>query len=193
MPKRRVRQVSWEVESERMLVTPAMERRIRKGVLQRAKQDLSELTDATTDEEAFYALPRAATAAYYLERFEEAEGLARRSIMLAEQFKDSWHYGNAVHAGYTVLGLLALRSQRTPQAVEALFASGNVGGSPQLASFGPSMQLARELLKAGEPESVLAYLDQCRAFWKSGGLWLSIWERKIRRGATPNFIMNLYR
>ena len=193
MPIRRVKQVSWEVESERMVVTPAMERRMRKAVLQRAEKELSELANASTDEEAFYSLPSAASAAYYLGLLEEAERLARRSIELAERFKDNWNYSNALHAGHTVLGLLALRNKSTKQAVEELHASGSVRGSAQLGSFGPTMQLARELLKAGESESVLAYFEQCRSFWKSGTLWLSIWEKKVKRGAMPNFVMNLYR
>ena len=176
-----------------MEVTPAMERRIQKAVLQRAENKLSELADASTDEEAFYALPSAASAAYYLGLFEEAERLARRSITLAEQFKENWNYGNALHVGHTVLGLLALRSKSTQQAVEALHASGSVSGSPQLGSFGPTMLLARELLKAGQTKSVLAYFEQCRYFWKSGSLWLSLWEKKVKRGAMPNFFMNLYR
>jgi tetratricopeptide (TPR) repeat protein len=193
MPKRHVKKVSWEVESERLVVKPAMERRIRKAVLQRAEKELSELADASTDEDAFYALPNAASAAYHLGLFKEAERHARRSITLAEQFKDNWNYSNALHAGHTALGLLALRSKSIQQAVEALRASGSVRGSPQLGSFGPTMQLARELLKAGESESVLAYFEQCRSFWKSGSLWLSIWEKKVKRGAMPNFFMNLYR
>ena len=71
--------------------------------------------------------------------------------------------------------------------------SGDTPGSPQLNSFGPSMRLARELLRSGESEAVLAYFAQCRRFWKMGQTWLNIWERKVARGAIPTFFMQLHR
>jgi hypothetical protein len=193
MPKRQVKQISWEVESERLVVTPAMRRRVHKAVLRHANKVLARLADASTDEELFHALPRAASAAYHLGRFDEAERFARRCISLAHQFDESWNCGNALHAGHTVLGLIALQKRCMPEAIEALHASGAVRGSPQLGSFGPTMQLARKLLEEGESESVLAYFEQCRSFWKCGSLWLSIWEKKVKRGAMPNFLMNLHR
>lgn len=193
MPKRLVKQISWEVESERLKVTPAMERRTAKLVIERSEKALAELAAITTEEQAFYAIPSAATAAYYLGRFSEAEQLANKSIAIAAGFTDNWNHSNALHAGHTVLGLLALRNGDVSRAVRELHASGDIKGSPQLGSFGPTMQLARELLRRGEAKGVVAYLHQCRVFWKSGGLYLSIWEKKIMRGVVPNFLMNLYR
>lgn len=43
-----------------------------------------------------------------------------------------------------------------------------VVGSPQLKSFGPSMGLAKELVRDGEKEAVIEYLKLCAQFWESG-------------------------
>jgi hypothetical protein len=68
-----------------------------------------------------------------------------------------------------------------------------MSGSPQLNSFGPTMQLAKALLRAGETRAVLNYLAQCRVFWTAGKTWLDLWEAKIHEGQVPNFAMGLYR
>lgn len=193
MPKRTVKRVCWELESERTKLTPAMERRIFKSVVTRSEKVLREFTELTEEEKLFYEIPTAALAAYNLQRYSEAAELARRSIALAESFKDNWNYANAIHYGHTVLGLLALRENNPQGAIEQLHASSHASGSPQLGSFGPLMQLAKELLKQGQAEQVLIFLHQCRTFWKMGDSWISIWEKKIARGAIPNFFMNLYR
>ena len=128
-------------------------------------------------------------AAYHLGEFTLAREIAEGALSLAESFKDNWNYGNALHYGHTVLGLLALRSGDTAVASAELIASGEVPGSPQLGSFGPSMRLARELLKVGCKEPVVLYFHLCRAFWKMGDIWLDLWEKKVARGAIPLFIM----
>jgi hypothetical protein len=193
MPKRVVRRVPWEIESERMVITPAMKRRIRKGVVKRSIETLSEFYRMEREDDLFYALPATAFAALNLDRESEAADLSRRAVAAAASHEQDWNYGNALHAGHTVLGLLALKAGDTDKAKEHLKASGDVRGSPQLNSFGPSMQLARELLLAGETEAVLDFFDRCRRFWKAGALWLDVWGRKVRRGAVPNFFVNLNR
>jgi hypothetical protein len=192
MPKRRVKQISWEVMSESMKVTPAMERRIWKGVLISSEKSLLELSQMVTDEKIFYALPRASISAYNLSRYSEAAELAHRAITSAESFKTNWNFSNALHSGHTVLGLLALRDGQIPKAISELHASANVSGSPQLGSFGPSMRLAKGLLEKSEIAQVLVYLEACKNFWEMGHSWITVWEKKISRGAVPNFYMNLY-
>jgi len=192
MPKRRVKQVSWEIESERLPVTAAMKRRTNKRRLVNAAASLSELDTAATLEEAFYALAPAAFGAYDLGKFAEAEAIARRALKVSPSFEDDWNHGNAMFAGHTVLGLLALRRGDVEQAVNELRASAENKGSPQLASFGPTMRLAKELVELGKKDEVIAFLHQCLTFWKMGHTWVEVWEKKIRRGAVPNFLMNLH-
>jgi tetratricopeptide (TPR) repeat protein len=192
MPKRRVKQVSWEIESERLPITAAMKRRWEKLGLVRAAASLSELEAATTQEEVFYAVAQAAFGAYDLKMFVEAEAIAQRALDISPSFEDNWNYGNAMFAGHTVLGLLALRRRDVEQAVHRLQASAENSGSPQLASFGPTMRLAKELVELGKRDEVIAFLHRCLAFWKMGNTWVEVWEKKIKRGAVPNFFMNLH-
>ena len=192
MPKRRVKRVSWEVESERLLITPSMQRRMRKTRLVRATDSFSKWEKAITQEEAFYAVADAAFAAYDLGKFSEAEAIAHRAMQLAPLFKDNWNVGNALFAGHTVFGLLALRRSDVELAIQELLTSAKNPGSPQLGSFGPTMRLAKELVELGKTEEVIAFLHQCLAFWKMGNPWVEVWEKKIRRGLVPNFFMNLH-
>jgi hypothetical protein len=193
MPRRTVKRFRYESEIERTPLTPALERRLRKVALDRAPGELAEWHAANNDEERFYAAPNACMAAYMLCDRPLALNLAKESLALAQSFKDNWNFGNAVHYGHTVLGLLSLQDDNLSQAVAELHASGATPGSPQLDSFGPTMHLARDVLRRGEQQAVLHYLQQCRRFWKMGTRWLDIWEMKVSRGAMPTFFMQLYR
>jgi hypothetical protein len=68
-----------------------------------------------------------------------------------------------------------------------LLASAETTGSPVLCSFGPSMELARELLGRGERDVVLRYLERCSSFWKHGAEQLSRWAAAIERNEAPDF------
>ena len=111
---------------------------------------------------------------------------------LASLFEENWNAGNALFAGHTVLGLLALRRGDVELAIQELRTSAKNRDSPQLRSFGPTMRLAKELLELGKTEEVIAFLHHCLAFWKMGSLWVEVWEKKIRRGLVPNFFMSLH-
>jgi hypothetical protein len=67
-------------------------------------------------------------------------------------------------------------------------------GSPTLNSFGPDMSLAKDLLEAGERDSVLQFFDQCRAFWKKSALErrLDDWSTVVKGCCRlPDFGSNL--
>jgi hypothetical protein len=132
-------------------------------------------------------------AAFQLGRLSQAKQLAEQTLTLAPCFRENWNDGNAIHFGHTVLGLVALTESDIAAAVVELRKAGETLGSPQLNSFGPTMQLARALLKRGETDAVLAYLQQCRKFWTSGTTWLDLWEQKIRKGQVPNCFQHGYR
>jgi hypothetical protein len=115
----------------------------------------------------------------------------------AEQLIDArsssaaWQPGDAVHKANLVLGRIALGEGRIADAVKFLQASAMTDGSPSLGSFGPNMQLAKDLLAFGERAAVLAYLERCRTFWKMGGERLDRWTEEVRAGITPDFGPNL--
>lgn len=106
-----------------------------------------------------------------------------------------WDYGNVVHNGNQILGRCALREGRLADANGYLLKAGATPGSPQLNSFGPQMQLARELLENGERETVLEYLDLVSRFWASDGeqsrlsrehaAFIAEWKREIAEGKVP--------
>ena len=182
----------WAVMSEEIAWTAEQAAAIRKVVLDAAPVTLAEFDAATSDEARFYALPRATFAAYHLERFTLAKAHAQLALTLAENFKDNWNFGNAVHSAHSILGLLALDAGDRSSALTALQAAGATPGSPQLNSFGPTMQLAIALLELGEREAVLNYLDQCAVFWRLGNSKLAIWRRKIAAGSMPNFFSHRF-
>jgi tetratricopeptide (TPR) repeat protein len=182
--------MTYEEETEKAPFTPEMEDAFLQYFVTRAPAELAKLASAQSESEAFVHLPRAAAAAFHLGQLGEAKEYAERALALAPSYRDNWNYGNAVHLGHTVIGLLALTEGNLVKAVAELHESATTPGSPQLNSFGPTMQLAKALLREGEVVAVLEYLDGCRVFWEMGGTWLSLWERKIRAGQVPNFFQH---
>ena len=125
-------------ESEMEATPPSTEQLadLQARVLERAAAEVAAAQHATDAAELFIALPSAAIAAFRLGQYADAEDFAQQCLSLAPQFARTWNHGNAIHFGYTTLGLLAL---------------------------------------------------------ERGGLWLDLWEAKVRSGGLPNFAMNLYR
>jgi hypothetical protein len=96
-----------------------------------------------------------------------------------------------VHRANIVLGLAAVRQGDVDRANQYLTAAGQVGSSPALSTFGPNMQLAKELLERGERDAVLGYLRECASFWSSGRKDLDNWTNQITRGEAPDFGANV--
>jgi hypothetical protein len=185
--------MSFEADSEITPLTPDQEAQLRALATDRAPELLAALNTADSAESRFYALPDAALAAYRLGNLGHAVELAAEALELARSYPDNWNFGNALHLAHTVQGLVALGRDDVGVAVDELASAGATPGSPQLDSFGPSMELARALLKRGQTEPVLKYLAQCRVFWKMGTTWLNLWEPMVRAGRVPNCFMNAYR
>jgi tetratricopeptide (TPR) repeat protein len=185
--------MGFEAQSEAIPLTPEQEAELRSVALASAPKELAAVDSAKTEEELFYALPSATLAAFHLGNYAYAKELAERALALAPSYGENWNYGNAVHSAHSVLGLLALVNGAKMEAIEELRKAGATPGSPQLNSFGPTMQLAKALLRQGESAAVLAYFEQCRSFWTHGNVWLELWDEKVRAGGVPNFFMHAYR
>ena len=179
--------MNYEATTEQAPFTAEQESALRQIVIDRAPSALQRLADAEDDAAAFRFLPSAAFAAFHLGRFGDAREFAERTLALAATHTKNWNYGNAIHIGHAVLGLLAVNAEDYSTAAQELHASGGTPGSPQLKTFGPTMQLAKALLQRGRTEPVLAYFIQCRAFWEMGETWLDLWEGMVREGRVPNF------
>jgi len=150
-----------------------------------------DLSAATNEVERFYALNRAAKKALKAGKTEEARGFANELARLAPAYTNDWNYGNAIQDSNQVLGRIALKEGNVAEAKKRLLDSAESKGSPQMNSFGPNMQLAKELLAKGETQVVVDYLQRCERFWKMGSDRLAGWAQAINMGETPNFGANL--
>ncbi len=134
------------------------------------------------------ALSERAKAALKAGALQKATAFARE--MLASHDQNNYN-GDMIHDGNMVLGLVAMREGNIAQAKTYLLESGRTSGSPVLGSFGPSMNLAKELLEKGEKDVVLEYFSLCKVFWKLHPETLDLWSAKVREGGMPDFSMNL--
>ena len=120
--------------------------------------------------------------------FDDAKKFAEE--MLHDQTA-GWNRGNQIHHGNLILGRIALVSGNVDEAKSRLLLAGKTKGSPQLNSFGPNMQLAKELLERGETEVVLEYFELCKKFWTSSNRKLENWENDVKSNHVPQFGGNL--
>ena len=150
-----------------------------------------DLDAAESDTERFYALNHAAKNAWRKGDIEKARALATEMEGLLPKYKNDWNYGNAVQDANQVHGLIALRAGNVAEAKRRLLASADSNGSPQMNSFGPNMQLAKNLLEKGERAVVLEYFQRCGKFWGMGKDKLAAWTASVKNGEIPNFGANL--
>lgn len=158
------------------------------GRLQAATQKLSE---ATNNEDRFYALDDAAKENFVAGDIETAGKFANELLKLAPDFKGNWNYGNAIQDGNLVLGRIAMRQGKVQEAGQYLLAAGASPGSPQMNSFGPNMSLAKDVLGKGQRDVVLQYFELCRKFWKMDYGKLDEWRDEVKAGKIPDFGANL--
>ncbi len=88
-----------------------------------------------------------------------------KKMLIENTDRRSWQYGNIVYEANELLGRAALREGHLADARRYLLEAGRTPGSPQLDSFGPANELAKELLQKGERRVVLEYLDLISRFW----------------------------
>jgi hypothetical protein len=140
----------------------------------------------------FYGLKEAAQAAFDAGDLNAAENYAHELLADAPSYPKDWNYGNAIFFGNMLLGRVALlRDKNVALARNLLIASGKTPGSPQLNSFGPNMSLAKDLLAAGERDTVLEFFGECRSFWKQHLSKLDQWAATVKGGGDPDFGANL--
>jgi len=159
---------------------------------QREKSQILEQTLPSEPRDRFYRLAEIAKAEIDAGQYDKAQAYATELLDDAPKYPDDWNYGNAIFYGNTILGRVAIeRDNNVAQADSYLASSVATPGSPQLDAAGPNMTLAKDLLSAGERDSVLDFLDRCRSFWKINNNQLDEWSNDIRDGAAPNFGANL--
>jgi len=120
-----------------------------------------------------------AGAAFKIGDFEGAAALAKLYLHSADR--------NATQKANTILGRVALRAGDIGASKQYLLDSSGTTAAHDIATYGPAMALARELLEKGERPTVLEYLEKCLILWPRGENTLRSWISDIRNGATPNF------
>jgi hypothetical protein len=139
----------------------------------------------------FHRLSELAKSAYDAGELQKAAKYADESLKARAKYYPGSGDGNSVHYANIVLGRIALKRGDAKHAGEFLLKAGQTPGSPNLDSFGPNMSLAKELLEAGEKETVLQYFELCRKFWTSHGEILDDWTKEVKAGQIPEFGANL--
>ncbi len=133
----------------------------------------------------FYVVSKEIDEALFVNDLGVVEALANEYLQLAEKFKKNWNYGNAIHGANIALGIVEVRKGNIENAGEFLVAAGKSNGSPQLDSFGPDLTLANVLLKKGQNEAVVHYLNGVQRFWEMDQGRLAQWIEAISRGNRP--------
>ncbi|HEV2687203.1 MAG TPA: hypothetical protein VGV35_01575, partial [Bryobacteraceae bacterium] len=137
-------------------------------------------------------LARAAMDAGELERAETlAKGLLALTPKIEVDPKLSRGVDDMRHHSFLILGRVALRRGDVDAAKADLLDAGRVGSGVMLASLGPNMMLAKELLEKGEKDVVLQYIGLCRRFWYFADR-MTPWIVAIAKGEMPNFGDKLY-
>lgn len=130
------------------------------------KMILLKASMAKNDYSRWVSLDEAAELAYKIKDYEGAKNYALESLSLSSSHISDWNYGNSIHNSNMTRGRISLRNGDLNKAKDYLLASAKSPGSPQLATFGPSLKLADELLQNNESTAVLSYLHSISRFWE---------------------------
>jgi hypothetical protein len=158
---------------------------------ERFKIAMTRLSSADTPAKRFYALGDAAKGSFAAGKIADAKKYAEELLSLVPQFKDDRDYGTAMFNANLVLGRVALREGKVEDAKRCLITAGQSPLTPALASSGPNMSLANDLLAKGERQVVQDFLEQCRRLWLSNVGQLDKWIEEVKSGKTPDFGPNL--
>ena len=149
----------------------------------KALEELENAYNQSTGLERAALLEQLSKAALIAEKMEKAREYAE---LMLSQSDSEWNRENHIHHGNITLGKLAVAAGDVETASQHLLKAADTSGSPSLDSFGPDMNLAKELLKKGEKDAVLEYLALCSKFWESGKERLDQWTKSIEREEMPS-------
>jgi beta-lactamase regulating signal transducer with metallopeptidase domain len=120
---------------------------------------------------------------------ERSRRFAEDLLELAPRFQTDPRYGTAIYKANMVLGSLALKAGERKAAVRYMRRASAAPVSEELeyASWIPALSLPRDLLEAGERESVVEFLEHMAEINVAGRAYLRDSAAAIRRGQMPRF------
>jgi tetratricopeptide (TPR) repeat protein len=130
------------------------------GHSNQAVGELEKISAEPDSANLFYELTAMPKAAFEAGQFEKAITAAQRLLVLSIKYRRDENYGDAINQAHTVLGRIALKSGNIDKAVFHLKESIIDIATRVTTSFGPSLDLAADLLEAGEKVAVIQYLDE---------------------------------
>ena len=116
-----------------------------------------------------------------------AKRLASNLLETADDFQSDPLHADALHRANIVLGEVALHSGNMDRAEQYLATAAQVKPSPTLATTGPDLGLAKELLAKGERTPVRNYLVACEPLWTGGKERLKRWVATLDSGGMPDW------
>ncbi len=151
-----------------------------------------QLKKAKNDFEKSNALTDAAKSFFKVKKYVEARKYAEQLLELSNANRNDENiYGPGIYNSHIILGRLELLSGNSEKAIYHLFEAEKTPGHPVLASFGPDMSLAKDLLEKGYKEPVIEFLTGCKRFWTYDDGKLDRWIKEVNQGRMPDFGMNL--
>lgn len=148
---------------------------------------LEQIYSQCSEKDGFAILPILSKSLIRANNYSRAEKYAHLMLELSTKYNSSWVYGDVIHDGNMVLGMVALKNGNIPTAKQFLLKSARSPGSYQIQYLGPNMMLAKELLASGEKEVVLTYLQEIRSIWTHRNDDLNKWIEMIKAGISPSF------
>jgi len=133
----------------------------------------------------FYELNQQIDQHYDDQNFAPLSKLIEEYLSLAEIYRNNWNYGNAIHDGNRILGLVSYNEGNIDAAVSYLIMAGESTGSPQLDTFGPNLDLADLLMRKGKIDAVVVYLRGVQKFWRMDEGIVDRWITAIEQGKRP--------
>lgn len=149
------------------------------------------------DSSRMFLLKKLPQAAFELNRYDEARSLATELILDFGQSASAYGYDDAAHIGNIILGRVALKQKDINAAKEYLLIAIRAPLRREKSWLGEiDTTLAKELLEAGEKETVIEYLKLCeglsnltteKKLFENQSTKLKLWQEQIRQGKTPTF------
>ncbi len=172
---------------------------VRIGAARRAREEGSRYAEASKALEAYQRAQRLATlredrltfqdraawAAWFVKADEKAARWAGE--LIKETPVTSPQYMNAMHQGWTILGLVALRGRHPAEAETCLAKSADLGPPGDRGrALDFRLDLARDLLAQGHPTAVAGFLEALARYPRPGRPnKLAGWREAIGRGESP--------